>query len=410
MFRLITRPTFLVWLVLSGLGLRLLLGAVSVGTNDISLWYRYSAAIEANGLAALYAKEPLFNHPPLAGYLGRYSFTLARMLGLPFPYVFKVPTILADVLTAYLVWVVSKRRLGLGSAHRALAMYALSVCSILISAYHGNTDSLCCALAFLSLFLVEEKKRHFSGGLALAAAINVKLIPAFIFPAMVMGYRSKKDCLVFTAGTSLGALPFVAMIIVAGHSFTKNVFQYNSIYELWGIQAFLYASEQLSMAMTSSTTNLVGDVSYFYSVLGRYVVAISIATLCLYVRVKTAGDRYEMCAMSIALFLLLAPGFGVQYAVYPVAFIFAVSLWWGAVYATVAGAFIVILYCHFVVSYLPLASWHVLPYPPRYALPATMTWGVLVAFLIARLRAVSADSFAKTSMTFGAVDSVRPGL
>ena len=406
-----TRSDLLLCVAVLGLAVRVGLAAVSVGSNDISLWYRYSTAIDANGLAPLYSAEPLFNHPPLAANLGRYSLTAARMLNLPFPYVFKLPAILADVLTGYLLWTLWKRRQDEKRAASVLSLYAFSVCSILISAYHGNTDSLCCALSFLGVFLVNEKRSHFLGGATLAAAINIKLIPLFLVPAIVSGYRSRRDCLLFAAGVSLGILPFAVMMASAGPSFTKNVFHYNSIFELWGVQAFLRGFETLSSIVSAPMAEWFRQASDAYRQMGRYVVAIVIVVLCLYARIRTRSDRYELCALSTALFLVFAPGFGVQYAIYPVAFLFAFSPRWGILYATTAGIFIALVYHHFIISYIPLASWHVLPYPPTYAIPATLTWTILLVFLISRLRvwnATSCEREVDTTLALGVPSPTRP--
>jgi len=227
----------------------------------------------------------------------------------------------------------------------------------------------------------------------------------------VTGHRSQRDVLVFGAGLSLGVVPFAVMMACAGPAFAENVFRYNSLFELWGIQALLRASEALSGHVSAPMAAWFRHASDVYRHAGRYVVGIAIVVLCLYARIRARVNRYELCALSAALFLVLAPGFGVQYVVYPVAFMFAVSPWWGALYATAAGLFIGLVYHHFLVSYLPLASWHVLPYPPAYAIPATVLWAILAIFLCARLRAGTAapdESGAPPMRPLGAPSQPRP--
>src|SRR3712207_5550656 len=58
-----------------------------------------------------------------------------------------------------------------------------------------------------------------SAGLALAAAVNVKLIPVILIPGLLLSLRTRRDAWRFLAGLSVGVLPFVPVLLAAGRSY-----------------------------------------------------------------------------------------------------------------------------------------------------------------------------------------------
>jgi hypothetical protein len=377
-------------LVLGACGLlaRVLLSAISTGSDDIRSWERYAHSIAERGLLALYRDDVLFNHPPLPAYFSRASIFFARILHLSFPFVFKLPGVVADCLTAWLLWSWWNRRSGADAGAWAFALYGWSPCAILVSGYHGNTDAIAICFAVLALYLVEEYRWHFWSGLALACAINVKLIPVLLLPALLYRYRSFQEAARFLAGVSLGALPFLALIAAgAGLTLNRNVLQYNSLFEYWGINVFLKALEKMVREQSAWLDTAALQAVNAYPRVARMIIFASILLVCLYARSRGALGRHVAASLSICLFLLLTPGFGVQYAIYAAPLVFLVSLAWGAAYSLVAGVYIGLVYYHFLVSYVPLTSTHRLPHPAILAIPGTAAWLVLLAFFVTHLRA-----------------------
>jgi len=92
---------------------------------------------------------------------------------LPFAFWLRLPCILADAGSVLVVWKYFARTnvaagravLPAGTTNlttgqlASLLVLALSPVSLVISGYHGNTDSLMIFLALLSLFLVEGRRR-----------------------------------------------------------------------------------------------------------------------------------------------------------------------------------------------------------------------------------------------------------
>ena len=114
-------------------------------------------------------------------------------------------------------------------------MYAWALTPILVSSYHGNTDSVAAAAWLLSVYLATEHEADFAAGLALAAAINVKLIPLLGIPAAFAGYRLWKRATRFFDGLALGLLPFLPVAVLVGSAFYRNAIAYGSSVDLWGL-------------------------------------------------------------------------------------------------------------------------------------------------------------------------------
>jgi hypothetical protein len=97
-------------------------------------------------------------------------------------------------------------------------------------------------------------------------------------------------------------------------------------------------------------------------------------------------DAYQLGAMAWAAFLLLTPGFGLQYAVFVVPLMLAADLRRGAVYGLVAGLYLLATYAGKWDGRLPLESLFAgglpNPLPPPIGLVA---WALLAGFVAATL-------------------------
>jgi Gpi18-like mannosyltransferase len=198
-------------ILLGGIFVRLLIVLVSRGTNDIVSWEAFGTQIAEHGLTWMYGNVPLWNHPPLMGYMAEGLGALAPVLGWAFPPTFKLVPIAADGLSAVLIFRVWLTRSGdYRTARRALLLFVFSLNAILVSGYHGNTDPLAGALV-LAACLAVERGRHFVGGALLAAAVNVKLIPLLLVP-LLAARSAPRDVGRFAAGAALGMLPFLPVM------------------------------------------------------------------------------------------------------------------------------------------------------------------------------------------------------
>ncbi|HWZ90709.1 MAG TPA: glycosyltransferase family 87 protein, partial [Polyangiaceae bacterium] len=214
-----------------GLALRLLVSAVSHGSNDIDTWQRFARSVLRYGVLRTYELEPKFNHPPLMGYYAAFADRCATVLGLGFDVTFKLLPIIASSATVFMVQRLARLKLG------SLLLFALNPTDVLISAYHGNTDSICAACCVAAV-LFADRERPFFSGLFLGAAMNVKLIPTVLIVPLALSLPPRKMWR-FGLPLALSALPFVPVLLGPWQAFQSNAISYNSQLARWGVSLLL---------------------------------------------------------------------------------------------------------------------------------------------------------------------------
>lgn len=329
-----------------GVLVRFALSAASLGTNDAAAWVRFGDEISHYGLIPTYQVDRDFNHPPLPGYWALLATKIAGEGGsglssLIFTNVFRVPAMLADCLGIYLLWLVWRKRLGNTGALVVAALFALSIDAILVSAFHCNTDSIYVALCLLCVYLIEERGATFWGGFALGAAINIKIIPLLLILPLLLSFRRWRDALKFTLGLALWVLPFVPELAVIRGKFIENVLKYNSSLDRWGINFFT----TLGQPAYNPNTPL-GHFAWAYYFNARYLIVGLIVLWAVVARLRGRWNRYQLIAVTFALFLLFTPGFGVQYTVMVGLLLFAIRPGLAVAYGWTAGVFIGAVYLH----------------------------------------------------------------
>jgi Glycosyltransferase family 87 len=333
-----------------GLGLRWTIAESVFGTNDVLFWSDYSNGILDRGLIQTYRAVVSFNHPPLMGLWGASAMWLDRQGVLPFRAAFRLLPIFADALGALLLsslWVEREKRRGMTDerawrkALLVVVLFVFNPVSVLVTSFHGNTDSLVGVMCLLAALLA-QRRRPFLAGLALAGAFNVKLVPVFLGPPLLLWQPDGRAMRRFLAGASLGLLPFLPVIALAARDFYHHGVVYNSSPEKWGLQAYL---QELSTAPAIGAR--VQSLRSFWEAAGRYVIGAVSVALGLWCYLGRRGQPLALAATTISLFLVLTPGFGVQYLVWPVALLFAVELGTAVRWSLAAGAMALSLYLQF---------------------------------------------------------------
>jgi len=359
-----------------GMALRFILSAFSTGSNDIILWDDFAHYGTWEGVLWMYTNVPAWNHPPLTGYLAIWLLRLSVLTGLRFPVVFKLLPIAADALCLVLLWKIWRRRSAY-AALAAVAIFSFSPDAILVSAYHGNNDPLIGLFVLAACYFIEEKASFGWAGAALAAAINVKLIPLLLVPVFVAYARRWRDVARFIGGLSLGAIPFVPVILRVGPAFYRNAIAYNSNFDNWGIPFFIRLLED-----NPASTAVGAQLHALYVPAGRYLVVATILALCAWSRWRRPLSTYQLAAGGLAAFLFLAPGFGVQYTAILGPVLVAASLGWGLWFAVSAGAFLASVYYLFWTRQPLLGSLFTTTFPGPSPWIGLVAWAPLGEFVI----------------------------
>lgn len=365
------------WLpVLVALLIRELVAWISDGSSDIALWQQFSAHSQDEGILSTYRTFTDFNHPPLMAMWGSSAEAFSRLGLARFSFIFKQLPIALDVAA---VGLLAQRAGAIGVAKpvQLAWMYALNPATLLLSAYHGNTDVML-AVLMLAAAVWSSKGHAGRAGLALGFAINVKLTPIVLLPILAAFHWRQKNVKPWLGALALCALPFVVLLAVQPGPFVKQVLLYNGQMDWWGVMYFITTA----MEAASQSPALKAGADFFaglangYSMFAKALV-LGIAGLGAFlVSRKQAYDVVRACAFAVALFLVLTPGFSVQYLAWPVPLLFAVSTGIAMRFAWLAGAMLATAYAFLWTGGFPMFS-HFHGYPHVAAVFGVLAWAVL---------------------------------
>jgi len=367
-------------LVVLGMSLRVVLLFVTSGSNDILSWERIGRHIAAWGVLEEYQRTVQFNHPPLMGLWGRTAVWIADHTVIPFPIMFRLLPLAADMLGLWLIYALAKKHGGARQAWRAAAVFSTSLVSIVVTGHHGNTDSACAVLTLAAVALIADGRRPFVAGLAFAAALNVKLIPLAVFPAVALLLQDRRTMMRFGAGLTLGLTPFLPPVIFVWEAYYRNALTYQPRTLWWGIPFVL--SSAFVLPCVGSWLRVI-DVEYFMH--GRYVIMAASLGLGVWGR-WSKRSAIEVAALAFAMFLFLAPGIGVQYFVLLVPVLVMTDLRRAAIWGFVAGLFVSAVYVYFHEDWFPFRSLHRSLLPESIKVVGLAAWVLLLEFMWSRFR------------------------
>jgi hypothetical protein len=383
----------LVAVAILGIVAREALAWISWGSADTSIQQGYGRAAAEHGVLWLYRNDPEYQHPPTTAYWDWLAMRLAGAVeragragraGLPIPlapfaFIHKQPMIFADCIAAVLLYRIWARRRGRLAGAAVAAAFAWSPIAILLSGFHGNNDAGYGMLVLLAAYLLQERRAFFAAGLAMAAAVNVKLVPVLLVPVLASVCLDWRQLARYLAGAAIGAIPFLMLLLVEPVAVLRNMLPYRSSINYWGVNQFLLevAREPRFSAVSQAIMNAYNDR-------GRFIVLAAALLLVVLIRDRRWGaERAEtVAAASAALFLVLAPGFALQYLALVGPVLFAVRPVSGMVYGITAGLFALFNYWMNWTGGLPIESM-ALATPPRAPGPifGLLAWCVLVAFV-----------------------------
>lgn len=362
-----------------GFALRVGLLLASWGTNDADTWHSFGQLVNRDGLIHTYRTQSLFNHPPVMPYWAAAAEWAARTTGLSFAGIFKLPMLAADGLACWLLWRIGRARAGDAAGLAAAAAYAAAPISILITAHHCNTEPIYVALSLLAAWLLADRGRAGLAGLALGAAINVKLVPLLLVPVLAACCRRREELARFAAGLAVMAVPSLVVLAIAPKAYWTNVVAYASDLAHWGVGYFLLeASGESSLNRPAEATLAL------WRAYGKYAILAAAAAVAVVQWRWRRWNAYEASLLAMGAFLVLAPGFGLQYLLAPLAFLAAVRPGAAAGYGALAGAFALCWYLLAWDGAVPIRTIFVqiLPLPGR--LFGVLTWAML-AVLVAQV-------------------------
>lgn len=232
--------------------IRIVAAAVYKGNEtDMNCFLLWSQSVFEGGLSKFYLSESFHDYPP--GYM--YILYVVGAIRALFSWTWdskasivltKLPAIIADMFTAYLIFKIASKRLKKSGAAFLSAVYLFCPMVILDSAVWGQTDSVFTVFMVLMCYLITEKK----------------LIPSYF--VFAIGILIKPQSLFFTPVLICGIIDWVFLEDFNWKKFFKNL--------LFGIAAILMIGVlMLPFGFSQALNQYTGTLkSYEYATINAY--------------------------------------------------------------------------------------------------------------------------------------------
>ena len=331
------RTTVLV-IALLVLAPKLVIAAVTQGTNDVFSWVAFARGVAQKGPVGVYELpfSSIYNHPPLVGYFLEVVNALT-VIGIPVKFTIRALSSIADVASAVLVFELLRTRRSMTIATISGVLVGASPVLFLVSGFHGNTDPIFLMLVLLSCFLLVDKRMGLVGGGVLALALGVKLVPVVVLPTLFV-YLLRRD-----RKRLVGALVgFMAVFLISWgpalvrewRPLKQHVIGYSGVSAReWGLVEFGHLAKDQNLI-----NFLIGP--------GRMLIVALCALLPAALLWRRPGLVSEAVGLCLVGFLAFSPAFGVQYLAWALAAAFLVDFWYAITYNILGGFFLYNVYDH----------------------------------------------------------------
>lgn len=168
---------------------------------DMGAWLAWADRLVALGPARFYSDIVWTQYTP--GFL--YWLWFIGKIGLVNPLMIKIPVIIADMITGYLIWrVVSK--VNIRWANFSYLLYVLNPVTIFDGSVWGQIDGLLTLMMFLSTYLLLEKKNCYLSFVVAGLAILVKPQAIAVLPVLSILTLAKFGITKTISSSFMGAL------------------------------------------------------------------------------------------------------------------------------------------------------------------------------------------------------------
>jgi hypothetical protein len=324
------RNLWIVGLALIALMLKLVIAFNTVGTGDVVSFYGFARVLSQHGLEWAYRHSMYLNHPPLIAYYLRGICTLTEQrwcqdLGVHFPFLLRLPGIIADFLVVLVLLRLTKTDLRIPTW--ALALFALSPVSLMVSGFHGNTDPVMVMFLMLAAYMC-QRDRPLLCAIFFALSCQIKIIPLLLLPILFFFWLSRQAALRFTIPFMLLTVAmWIQPLIRFPMLFLRNVLGYSSYWGVWGITYWIrlthwgqfYGTGTGHLPLAVAVTTLAFECS----------IAVAVLLLAWRRRLLDGRGAIDSIAYAWMTFFVFSPGICAQYMVWfaPFALLLSPSLY-----------------------------------------------------------------------------------
>ncbi len=366
-------------------GAKALWAATSAGTSDSMLFFYFAKEMERRGMAWLYQASTVFNHTPLTGGFVHLLYDVTHGDYLHFAMLLRLASVLADI--ALVLGLLHVKKLTGKPPWWALALYAASPVSIMVSGFHGNIDPIMVMLLFFAGVAVVEDQPVLSG-VMFAAASNVKIVPilvapVFIFYWMGRGRRSATGFIVASGTLMLGGAAWGLVNCPGG--FLRNLFGYGSYWGSWGVTYWLRETG-ISDFRLMSFEGLTPAQNHVITAM-KVIMLVGLTVLAWRRRRLGGMEFFTTLGAAFTWIFVAMPGAGVQYMVWYAPFVLLMAPRWWAALTAASVVYMARFYDSTAQHHFPwdLALPHG-PEAPYWAPWTNLVWGTFIVLLVCKAR------------------------
>lgn len=294
-------------------------------STDMSCFSGWSDMIFQGGISNFYASDAFTDYPPGYMYV-LYVIGALKQLFQPTDgalwLLIKLPAILCDLLTGWLIYKIAHKRLGDGLSAAIAGAYLLNPAVILNSSLWGQVDSVYTLLIVLMLYLLTDKKM-IQAYFAFAVCIFVKPQALMFTPLILFGiienvllpeWDGKKFLQNLIGGLCaiallfLLALPFGIGNVVSQYQATLSSYPYLTVnaFNLWGAlgQNWTELGTAMSIINYGTLTCIVLYAAYVFFKTkheGKYYFCGAVLSFVTYMLSVKMHDRYAFPTMALLL-------------------------------------------------------------------------------------------------------------
>jgi uncharacterized membrane protein len=250
--------------------------------------------------------------------------------------------------------------------------------TILISSYHGNTDSIIVCLALASVLAADSDRPILAGSL-IALACGLKLGAILTVPAVILTTRPPQRRSALIAMAAVSGAVWIPGVILSPGTFLQRTIGYVPNGGHFGFKVLLNG---LVDALPPGHTAwwIARALRFGFMRSSRLLIAvIFVLTFVAYARQHLRGPA--LAAFGNMVFLAFTSGFGTQYLIWPAANGLFLGLRWAVAYHAAASLFLCLLY-----SDLSHGSWWYVsffenpPWSVQASVAGIVTWVILFAW------------------------------
>jgi 4-amino-4-deoxy-L-arabinose transferase-like glycosyltransferase len=368
--------------------IKLTLAARTYGSLDVRYFTEFAQGVREFGPIGIYGHEftEQYNHPPLIGWLLLAVAWLADHDVAGLPMLIRVPSSVADLVTALLIFELVRRQRPVANATAAGLLVAASPALIVISGFHGNTDPVFVMFSLLAVYLLVVGRGSGAllavagAGAAIALALSVKLVPVVVVPVLLLAaVRSgRRPAAAFVAGAgAVFVLLWAPVLVLRFAAFRADVLGYSGVAgrSQWGIVQFA-----TWLGLPDAAVDVVTGP-------GRFVVLLLSAGVPVVLVLRRPGALLPAVGLAFSLFLLLCTTFGMQYVVWPLAAAYLVGTAAATAYNVLISGLVVAVYDYWNGAYPWNWSYaHPQLFRPAELALAALSWVALAVVVVLGLR------------------------